>query len=51
MTHGGPADLSGEVEVGDVLVSIDGKSTAGMKKPEAAARLKGKAGELWFAVL
>eukprot|EP00961_Rhodomonas_salina_P048505 651091-Rhodomonas_salina.2 len=39
------------IQVGDVLVSIDGTSTHGMKKPEATGCLRGKAGTMVRLVL
>jgi C-terminal processing protease CtpA/Prc len=34
MTHGGAADLSGQVRVGDVLLRIDDTCIAVLKKPQ-----------------
>ena len=34
MTHGGPADLSGRVRVGDILLRVDDTCIAVLKKPQ-----------------
>uniref|UniRef100_A0A7S0EII9 PDZ domain-containing protein n=1 Tax=Hanusia phi TaxID=3032 RepID=A0A7S0EII9_9CRYP len=44
ITHGGPADLSGDVLVGDVVTSVDNTPVQGMKKPDVIRMLKGPAG-------
>ena len=36
MTHGGAADLSGAVRVGDILLRIDDTSIAVLKKPQVS---------------
>ncbi|EKX49305.1 hypothetical protein GUITHDRAFT_104833 [Guillardia theta CCMP2712] len=44
ITHGGPADLSGDVLVGDVVTSVDGTPIKAMRKPDVIRLLKGPAG-------
>ena len=44
LTHGGPADLSGQVRAGDVLLEVNGQDIVAYKKPQIVALLKGRAG-------